>query len=195
MNATLPPIVILHISQTMPMRIYHAIPSQIEGAKLQPLNKLRETAPNLYSQYIQKYEGREFVLADRVLNLDCLWSDVLHFSPVHPQQIVEALRAAGLPYQPRKWFSVDPTRHNFNRSNTSIFLHLPKESGDLKLCDEDFIDYSPDALEQFRELPAATSEYFEQCQTQGVRPLMFCWVPHVLFRGELKVTSLEVIEV
>ncbi len=73
------------------MFVYHRVPDSLAGEFLCPLNMLRDTQPELYAQHIRKYEGREFVLSQTVPNLGCLWNDVLHFSPVHPKLIVEAM--------------------------------------------------------------------------------------------------------
>lgn len=178
----------------MSIRLYHRVPQHIEGRFLQPLNLLLETCPKLYQEYKRKYEGREFVLSGRVPNLNCLWNDVLHFSPVHPELICQALSEAGISYRPSKWFSVDPVQHDFNRENASIFLHPHREPDDIQDHVEDFIDYSYDELTQFRLVPAATKKYFELCKETDINPLMFCWVPHVLYRGQLEISALEIIE-
>lgn len=96
------------------MPIYHRIPEQLIGSTLRPLNLLREGAPDLHARYLQKYEGRESALRQRIPGLDCLWNDVIHFSPVHPFKIVEALVEAELPHQPSRWFEVEPEEHGFD---------------------------------------------------------------------------------
>ena len=178
---------------TMP--IYHSIPPKLTGQFLQPLNRMKESNPELYSEFVEKYRGREFVLKQRVVNLDCLWNDVLHFSPVHPKFTKQALINCGIPTQVTRWFEIEPDAHGFNSSNTSIFLHPVREYGDFTDRAEDFVEYSSDKLSQYTALPQATLKHYEECKRDGKRPLLFCWVPHILHRGQLEISKLQIIEV
>lgn len=173
------------------MFVYHRVPEALSGKYLCPLNELRSLLPEVYAREVQKYEGREGVLSQRVSNLNCLWNDVLHFSPLHPRLVGEALVRAGFSHQPRKWFAVDPVRHGFTKSNSSLYLHLPHAASEQA---EDFVDFLPAQLAQFQALPEATVQYYLECKSKGVRPLLFAWVPHVLFRGRLEIAALETIE-
>jgi hypothetical protein len=185
----------LKISYRIVMPIYHRVPANLEGKYLQPLNRLKASNPRVYAEAIKKYKGREGVLSQRVPNLDCLWNDVLHCSPIHPSLVCNELNRRGIRIEQSRWFEIDPEQHGFSSLNTSIFLHPVREFGDFEQRDEDFAEFSLESLDLYRELPQATSKYFEECARDGENPLIFLWVPHVLFRGELKISSLKVIEV
>lgn len=70
--------------------VYHRYPEGLQGSYLHPLNKLRTKLPELYRREVQKYTGREHLMQQRVPLLECLWNDVLHFSPVHREQVAAA---------------------------------------------------------------------------------------------------------
>ena len=171
--------------------IYHHVPLNLTGTALRPLNRLKDTEPDLYEQNVQKYKGREGLLQSRVIGLNCLWNDVLHFSPVHPKEVSEALYTSGFGHLTSEWFEIDPSEHNFNRHNTTIFLHRPKKFNGYQAPDDEFESFELEKIAQYSSLPAETKNYFLDCQREGKRPLIFCWVPHILFRGELNLSSLK----
>lgn len=173
--------------------IYHAVPEQLEGPALRPLNALRSSNPDLYSKYLEKYRGREFVMQEKVFNLNCLWNDVLHFSPVHPTLVRKALADAGHKIKPRRWFVIDPERCGFTATNASIFKHSPRELGDNEGIESEFVPFSVNSLSEYCSIPEATIDYYQYCKQEGLSPLLFCWIPHVLFRGDIEIAALEII--
>jgi len=46
--------------------LYHRVPKHMMGTVLYPLNVLKETRPEIYTEYIKKYEGREELLTAEV---------------------------------------------------------------------------------------------------------------------------------
>lgn len=85
----------------MTFLIYHMVPQNLTGEVLYPLNVLRTHLPEIYDAQVKKYSGREGVMAHKVPILECLWNDVLHFSPVHPSKIRDAIADAGWRWKPK----------------------------------------------------------------------------------------------
>jgi hypothetical protein len=76
--------------------VYHRVPPDLRGTVLYPLNRLADVHPDLYEELQQNYATRRDIAALRIPPLgNCLWNDVLHFSPVHPARIQAALADAG----------------------------------------------------------------------------------------------------
>jgi hypothetical protein len=74
--------------------VYHFKPKNMVGDLLIPLNQLRDKHPMTYAEHVTKYKGREKLLEKTIPLLNCLWNDVLHISPIHPQ-IVRYLETRG----------------------------------------------------------------------------------------------------
>jgi hypothetical protein len=77
--------------------LYHFLPKGgMKGEVLYPLNALKDIMPEVYVRQVKKYEGREKTLKKTIPFLNCLWNDVLHLSPIHPQIVVDTMKAYGL---------------------------------------------------------------------------------------------------
>jgi hypothetical protein len=99
----------------------------MEGEILYPLNVLREKHPDLYKRIATKYEQRLHIMQMTIPVLgDCLWNDVLHFSPVHPSLVANALRDSGLQLPPMKFFQCDADL--FDLEHTTIYLFNKKDT-------------------------------------------------------------------
>ena len=153
--------------------IYHRFRNDLSGHILYPLNQLKDTYPKVYATRVKNYDGREGVMKMRIPFLDCLWNDVLHFSPVHPAKIHAARVAAGFPRRPRTYFEVNPTEMGFNAENAIIFLHQHLELGKPVLKEEDFESFNPQALARFTEVPDATKAYYGEMYRKGTLPLVY----------------------
>jgi hypothetical protein len=86
--------------------LYHMVPNDMTGSVLQPLNTLKESHPDLYVSKAEKYKGREHLMDIMIPTLECKWNDVLHFSPIHPQELKEAFEEAGMKWSERKFFNL-----------------------------------------------------------------------------------------
>ena len=87
--------------------LYHRVPDDMKGSILYPLNQLRNVYPSLYAAKAASYKNREAVMQARIPILDCLWNDVIHFSPVHPSKIQRSRAEAGFPRKPRRYFEIE----------------------------------------------------------------------------------------
>ncbi|MBE9064770.1 hypothetical protein [cf. Phormidesmis sp. LEGE 11477] len=173
--------------------LYHLVPKNLTGSVLYPLNTLKQKFPSQYAEHAKKYAGREILTRQLIPPLDCLWNDVLHFSPVHPTLIRAGLLTAGFELRPMQWFEADPIALAFNPNNTTIYLHPPKDRLDFTKMADDFQPFDYELLEDFSGLPAATLAYYRESKEENRFPLLFHRVPHVLYRGSLSIQSLRVI--
>ena len=175
--------------------LYHWVPADLKGHILYPLNQLKNVYPHLYVTQVAKYRKREAVMQARIPLLNCLWNDVLHFSPVHPSKVQWALGQAGFPPKKRRYFEIDPFEKGLNATNAVIFLHERIKLNKFQLQEEDFRAFNPEALNELREIPETTQLYYRKMFEQGKRPLVYLYVPHILYRGILDLSGVRVIEV
>lgn len=169
--------------------LYHIFKIDLKGNILYPLNQLKQVYPDVYKRQAAKYEGREHLMKQKIPILNCLWNDVVHLSPVHPSQIKSALEDAGCKYRKRKYWCIDA--HSLKKSDTVIYLY----ESDKDYAEKEYIRYDPADISRYSQLPQATKDYYKKCADEEREPLLFHRVPHILYKGTIKVTMLKTIEV
>lgn len=171
--------------------LYHAVPLEMSGTTLYPLNVLKLKYPSLYQKEADKYAGRETVMQKPVPILDCLWNDVLHFSAVHPAEIKKVLIEAGFANSPtRDFYQVNP--RTLSPEQTVIYLY---STASIEVNVQDFIEYDPTLLSKLSVVPPGTKAYYKEMFMHGMKPLRYHLVPHILYRGVLDVTGIPIISV
>lgn len=171
--------------------LYHLVPRRLVGSQLLPLNLLRESHPELYEDYVRKYEGRERLLARPVPGLDCLWSDVLFLTALPPGVVRGLHEEAGFDVPPLRWFEVDPAELEPSRLHVYWYLHTDRA---LEMDPANWEPFRQDLLPRLREVPPATREHYAEAARSGRRPFAYYRVPHVLYRGGLALASLRVVD-
>lgn len=178
-----------------PVLLYHVMPPELVGDRLMALSELRGISPLTYAAQARKYAGREIVTARHIPQLGCFWNDVLHLSPVHPEQIRDAMRSAGHTWMVKRWAVIDAERAGLTPDNAAIWLYPKHLPGGQGYSPEDCIPYDQATVRTLTSLPAATSTYYRECSQQARPPLVFARVPHVLFKGTVVVNDHGTIDV
>jgi hypothetical protein len=164
--------------------LYKAAIRDLRGDHLLPLSSIRDRYPDLYDREAAKYADHPHVMDIPVHPLDCRWSDVLFFSPVHPEPIFQALKESGrINFVPTYWTIdaelLDPTK-------TCILLkrhdaqHRPQPP-------EDYLPYSPVAA---AALSTPAPEALARLRRLTPTEPLFPWrdIPHILHRGPIAVS-------
>lgn len=166
------------------------VPEDMKGKILMPLNELKKVHPEIYKEHLKKYIGREILLKEKVPILNCLWNDVLFFTSVHPLKLKNALREAGSKWKGKnQWFKIDP--RNIDPENTVVDLY--KTPG-LNLNPEDYVPFRISDLRKYSEIGPKTQEYFRNMLSKGRKPLPFHFVPHILHKGTLDTSKLDIVD-
>ena len=178
-------------------RLYHLLPDDLRGDVLHPLNRLEDLHPDVHARHVRKYRGREVLQERRVPELDCLWNDVLHLSPVHPALIRDAKLSLGLgwPKGGRAVVAIDPERHGLSADNTVVWLSPAREKGDFRASAEDYAPYSAAFVEASTHLPERTLDHFRSAKANGHPTFLFVGIPHILHRGSINLRNADVIQV
>jgi hypothetical protein len=172
--------------------LFHTVPDQLAGTVLYPLNELALVDRAAWEREQAKYEGREHVLAVRVPPLGCLWNDVLHLSPVHPEDIAAELRAVGLEPLRRRFFEIEAAA--LDPARTVVFANRRARSANV-IDDSEWLPFEPEGVPALAGFAEASRRYYRECAATGRRPLLWGCLPHVLHRGALDVRDLPVVEV
>jgi hypothetical protein len=162
------------------------------GTVLYPLNELEDIDAQTWRQEREKYAGREQVLEKRVPPLNCLWNDVLHLSAVHPADIIAALGDAGLEPLRTRFFEIDPV--DLDASRTVVFVN-DRASAANPPDGSQWMPFQPVALTELSTFNEASRRYYRECARGGTRPLLWGYLPQVLYRGSLDTRALRIIEI
>lgn len=142
--------------------VYHMVPREIKGDRLIPLNSLKEAHPNLYNEYSKKYfdqPERTELLTRQIPKLNCLWNDVLHFLPLHPYYVYEALTSLGIKTKENQLFFKIPIEKLKNNKNAYYFYTKEKYRGPAEDIEEDEIKLLD--IEDYKEIKGIPRETFE----------------------------------
>jgi len=175
--------------------LYHWVPDALAGHILYPLNQLKSINPSLYITKAAKYKQREALMQARLPILNCLWNDVLHFSPVHPDKIHQAMADAGFARKQWRYYEIDPYKKGVNATNAIIFLNQRNVSENFQFDEADFRVFDLAALSSLGGIPAATQAYYKEAFAQHKRPFVYSHVPHILYQGSLNIRDVKVIEI
>lgn len=168
--------------------VYHGVPEKMEGSELIPLVRMQSTHPELYTKYIEKYQGREEIMQRKVPLLDCLWNDVVQFLPVHPLKVFKLQVELGIiPSVPDyKYFEIDSNAFDLNRA----VVFFKTASGEENTVVKWLRDVN---LAEFQEVPQATIDYFTTLVGTGELPFNYQFIPHVLYQGGADVSKASII--
>lgn len=172
-------------------RLYHIVPKDLEGDFLYPLHELARERPHLARAAAEKYSGREHLMDVTIPILGCRWNDVLHLTPLHPKKTKQALVAAGFSAREFRFFVIPPAAI---AKGTAVYFKNSKDTGgryDFELGE--FTPFDPAAYRELEAVPDAQIRYFDESKRRGERPLLWARTPHVFYRGNIDVASLETI--
>ncbi len=158
----------------------------MQGRILYPLNKLKDQYPGIYSKKAAKYQDREGVQERVIPHLNCRWNDVLFLCPVYPGKIIGKLREIGYSYPAEKFYEIDTGLLTHDKI---AVLTYPGNG-----IEPQYLHQSPACMPGISELPVATEDYFKDCYAQKKRFLLFAYIPHVLYLGNVNTEHCPIVE-
>ncbi len=174
--------------------LYHRVTEDMHGSILYPLNQLKGIYPDAYAEHVKKYVGRESLLKTQLPMVDCLWNDVIHFTAVPPKELLKNMLEAGMPSRDivwKHWFKVPASL--LTKENTVVCLYRR----DISIIPDarDFSTFNPEKIPEYSKVPPETIEYYKEQFKLGSRPFFFHRVPHILYKGTIDTTGLEIVEI
>jgi len=172
--------------------LYHWVPKNMKGNILMPLNVLKKQDLELYNQYFQKYKGRETVTHQYLPTLQCLWNDVLHFTAVHPKDVKDALIESGGSNSINiECYQIDASI--LDSEKTTVYFSGDKPENRMKLKNFEKYDYKN--INHYSNIPQKTKDYYKECFSNNKKPLVFHCVPHILYKGTINVSNINIVKV
>ena len=172
--------------------VFHLVPNQLHGNVLYPLNSLWKIAPEIAENLAKKYAGRESIQQRYIPPLDCLWNDVLMFCPVPPDRLMQTFRDEGYDLAPKRWLKIAIAR--LEPQKTAIYFSKNRAYGDHSVDDSDFARLDQVDFASLTQVPDALRVHIQSARSENRQPFMFVGVPHVLYKGELSLDGIEIIE-
>ncbi len=60
---------------------------------------------------------------------------------------------------------------------------------------KEYEQFEPNRMDIYKTVPEETIEYYKQKQAEGVRPLLYHLVPHILYKGNIETKGFEIVTV
>lgn len=168
--------------------IYHAVPEQMIGQKLIPLNLMKSVLPEVRNKNIQKYRSRKEILERKVPLLNCLWNDTVQFLSLHPQKVFNLQHKLGLipDVPPYKFYEI--ALSSIDASQTVIFSKTAPGEENVEVSWLSEVDFGT-----LQEIPRATLAYYKTLVGTGELPFNYQFIPHVLFKGMVDISEQKII--
>ncbi len=173
--------------------IYHIKPDPFIGTSLIPLNSMDRNS-ELYKSHAEKYIGRENLMLEMIPKLNCKWNDVVQFSTLDPQVLLNKLKQVfpEMNISPFFYFKI-PMEEILLKHEAAIFhRRITKNKGDFSIDDQDIELIHCGNYKELSEVPDATINYWHESKKKGSSPLWFPYVPHVFIKGIIETKDFEV---
>ncbi|GAA1936320.1 hypothetical protein [Kitasatospora viridis] len=170
--------------KTVQGTLYHTAVSAPRGEELLPLADLRSAWPDLHRRHLAKYRGREHRLRERVLPLDCTWSEVVFLSPLDSTVLFEALRESGRAVSPPPMWTLDAALLDPARCCVRL-MRVTRGASTADPGTPD--DYLPLSTATLRAVSQVTDRALARLRSLEPDEPALPWgdVPHVLHRGPI----------
>lgn len=172
--------------------IYHLKPEPMLGHELIPLNQMEG---ELYQGHVKKYQGRESLIEQMIPILNCKWNDVVQFSALNPQIILDEIKK----YQPdlKLWrpqcFKVHKDQIIGKYPAVLFNSDVNKQKGNYKITEKEISLFDEDYRE-LTEVPQKTLECWQDALETNGKLLWFPFITHILIHGIIDTTDFEVIK-
>ncbi len=171
--------------------LYHAVPKNMAGTILYPLNVLKGTHPDIYLEHAKKYMDREEILSIELPVLNCLWNDVLHLTAITPEELKKNLATAGFVYKPVSAFKIPIS---LLENDKTIAFSYPRK-GNAPSQFREYEAFNPERMEEYRIVPPETIEYYKKIKAENGNPFQYYLSPHILYKGNIDTKDLEIITI
>lgn len=174
--------------------IYHLVPEPFIGTELVPLNTMGK-GTDLYKSHAKKYVGREDLMGESIPKLNCKWNDVVQFSALDPQLIVNELRKHqdDLRLGRTKYFKIHVNQVS-DIYDGVIFDRKSREKGSYAIDESEVVALSNNSYNELTKVPAETIKYWEKIKNEGGKFLWFPFITHILIKGKIETKDFQVCE-
>ncbi len=172
--------------------IYHLKPDPMEGSELIPLNMMCPES-DLYKKHASKYVGRESLMKEMIPILDCKWNDVVQFSALDPQIIVDELKSfhSGLKLLRLQYYKIHVDDIIGNFDSIVFDRSQARKKKDFTIQDSE-VEVLNKSYRELTEVPDATIKCWKKAKEEGGKLLWFPFIPHILIKGRIETSKFEI---
>ncbi len=149
--------------------------------------------PEVFEFQNKKYDWRREVQETVVPGLG-KWNDVIHLTPIEPFETVKELKEAGV-WKKWNWKAYKINPNDLDQSKLVIMTSEINNYPDNKHSILHFEPFSIKLLKENSHLPDVTKLYYRDCKKKNKNPLIYVYATHVLYKGTIDTTNLEIVEV
>jgi len=174
--------------------IYHLKPEPFEGNSLIPLN-LMDKESELYKGHAKKYIGRESLMEEVIPTLNCKWNDVVQFSALDPQVIVDELKKINTDLKAiRPYYFKIHIRDIISKYDAVIFDRKKREKGDFTIQEHEVSLLNEENYKELFDVPTETIHFWNDVKRNGGKYLWFPFITHILVKGIIDTTDFDICE-
>jgi len=161
----------------------------MSGEIIYPLNQMKSIFPEIYEAQFKKYDWRPEIPVQRIPQLNCLWNDVVFLFATHPSVVSEALVESELNPLIHSYYEIPLDRLDMNN------LSVKRWTRDNEGYHEFWEEFDISKFDFYQKLDEGTRQYFEDCKNSlAQRLLVYLTVPHILYKGTINVSGLNIIK-
>lgn len=174
---------------------YHMIPEPFIGNELIPLNQMDKEG-DLYKKNARKYIGRESLMDEVIPKLNCKWNDVVQFSALDPQKIVDELKVLDPNFKlfRMKYFKISVEEVEKKYSGVIFNRSIGKGKGNFKIDSSEVMELNCKNYKEIFEVPELTRNFWKRAIKDNGKLLWFPFIPHILINSKIDTTDFEVME-
>ncbi|OUR98607.1 hypothetical protein A9Q84_04110 [Halobacteriovorax marinus] len=171
------------------------IPDPFVGSELIPLNQMDKEG-ELYQSHARKYLGRESLMEEIIPKLNCKWNDVVQFSALDPQKIVNELKKIqpNISLARSKYFKISIDEVHELYSGVIFNKKVGKGRGNFKIDESEVVYLNKENYQEIYEVPELTKIFWKRAIDQGGKLLWFPYIPHILINARVETSDFEVLE-
>jgi len=174
---------------------YHLVPDPFIGKELIPLNQMDKES-ELYISHARKYIGRESLMNEIIPRLSCKWNDVVQFSALDPQKIVDELKVLDPNFKlfRMKYFKIPVDEVEGKYPGVIFNRSINREKGNFQMDESEVSDLNSENYQELFEVPDLTKNFWKRAIEEGGKLLWFPYIPHILINSRVDTSDFDVLE-
>jgi hypothetical protein len=169
------------------MYLYHHVSNKQTGSIIYPLNELKNKHPEIYRKQSAKYDN----IQEKDVEIPGFgyWNDCINLMPVSPDLVKKELVKFGHNTNwPWIFYKIDSE----TLDNSKLVIMVPLESNNISR--RQFIKFNKTNFDKYCHIGGVTRQRYQNAKDNNEQPNTFAGVPHVLYKGSIDTSNLEIIK-